>query len=108
MNIKKLEVVKNNSVLADKNLCWMGSKEENNNFETIFESLGCTAKVSQPSSNVNYYVWPRLSQPRMFIRKGTDGRSNSFIYSREHLSHDYLKKLVTKLNTTLKRFTTRI
>ena len=44
----------------------MGSKEENNNFETLIESLGSTAKVSQPSSNVNYYVWPRLSQPRMF------------------------------------------
>lgn len=103
MNIKKLEVVKNNSVLADKNLCWMGSKEENNNFETLIESLGSTAKVSQPSSNVNYYVWPKLSQPRMFIRKGTDDRSNSFIYSREHLSHDYLKKLVTKIKHDIKQ-----
>ena len=80
MNTKKLEAVKNNSVLADKNLCWMGSKEENNNFEILIESIGSPAKISQPSSSVNYYIWPKLSQPRMFIRKGTDARSNSFIY----------------------------
>lgn len=103
MNTKKLEAVKNNSVLADKNLCWMGSKEENNNFEILIESIGSPAKISQPSSSVNYYIWPKLSQPRMFIRKGTDARSNSFIYSREHLSHPYLKKLVSKIKNDIKK-----
>ena len=102
-NIEKLEFVKTNSVLADKNLCWMGSKEENNDFEILIKSLGSTAKISQPSTKVNYYIWPKLSQTRMFIYKGTDANSNTFVYSREHLSHDYLKKLVSKIKSDIKQ-----